>query len=104
MEEEVFERSQRSIERVELRHNSNLPACNRRFRHDVAACDDDMARSGKRSRGADTDGGRFAGAVGSQQAKDPAGGYRQINSVDRNNTLPALVNFGQGLDRDNARW
>ena len=67
----------------------------------VDAGDADGADGGQNARGADADGGGFAGAVGAEQAEDFALANAEINAVHCDDALLAFVDLSQAFNLDN---
>jgi hypothetical protein len=97
----VLEDGACAVERVVLRHDANASAGQRRCLDDVDAGNSNMARGRQRARSANTDGRRLAGAVRSQQAKKFTFANAQIDAVDGNHSLLALVDLLQTFNLDN---
>ena len=83
-----------------MRNDADIAPRVRGMRDHVDAGDAHLAGGGQRTRGADADSGRFAGAVGAEQAEDLALVDGEVDAIDGDYALFALVNFGQAGDFD----
>jgi hypothetical protein len=64
---------------------------------DVDAGDADLAGGRQGAGGADADGGGFAGAVGAEQAVDLAGTNAEVDAIDGDDALLAVVDLSQAF-------
>src|SRR6266851_6687034 len=92
---DVFEDGARAVERVELRHDADRTACQGR-RFDNVNPGNTHPAGGRQSAGrADTDGCRLACAVRSEQAKELALPAAEIDAIDGDHALLAVVDLLQ---------
>ena len=101
VKEDVFGDGAGAVERVVLRDDADLLAGAGRFGDNVDAGDADPAGGGQGARGADRDGGCFAGAVGAEQTVDFAGIHLEVEAIDGGNSVFADVDFLEPCDFDN---
>ena len=86
---------QAPIERVVLRHHPDRTACHgRRFDH-IDPRDAHLARSRQSAGRADTDGCRLARAVRPEQAKKLPLPNAEVDAIDRDHTLLAVIDLLQ---------
>ena len=100
MKVDVLKDAARAIERVVLRHDADGAAGECRRPNDVHAVDHGNASRWQSARGADADGGGFAGAVRSEQAEQLPLVDVEIDPVDSGHLGLAVVDLFQTLKRN----
>jgi hypothetical protein len=101
VEVEILVDGQGAVQRVELRHNADEPPRVGRMQNDVDLRDANPAAGGQRAGGGDGDGGRFAGAVGAQQAEDLALLQLQVDAIESHHAELGIVDLGQVFNFNN---
>jgi hypothetical protein len=97
---DVFEDRAGAVERVVLRHDPDKAPGDRRGLDNVDSCDADTTRGGQSASGADADGSGFPGAVGAEKTEEFALADAEIDAVDGDNSLLAVIDFLEGFDLD----
>ena len=100
MEEQILKDAECAVEGVVLRHDADIAPRERGVRDDIRAGDSHLAGGGQCTRSADADGGRLAGTVWAEQAEDLSLVDGEVDAIDRDDALFALINFGQTGDFD----
>lgn len=84
-----------------LAGDADGPADALRVAHDVVAADDGGAGVGPEQRGQDAHERRLAGAVGTEQRVDGAGGDGEVDAVEH---APAAEGLAEAVDADRRGW
>ena len=95
---DVFEDGAGAVERVVLGHDADGAAGQSGVGDDVDPGDADLACGGQSAGGADADGGGFARAVGAEQAEQLAGANTEVDAVDGDHALLAVVYLLQAFN------
>ena len=100
---DILENRQRTVERVELRHDTNPLPRLRRMLHYIDAGNAHRAAGRQSARGANPDGGGLSGSVRAQKAKNLAALYFEVDAIHSDYALLALVNLPQSFNLYNQR-
>jgi len=103
VEVEVLVDGAGAVESVELGHDTDVTAGESGGADDVDACDADAAGGGLHAGGTDADGGGLAGAIGAEQAVELALLDVEVDAIDGDDTLFALINLAKALHLNDGR-
>ena len=103
VKKEILKDAEGAVEGVVLRHHADIAPRQRGLGDHVGAGDAHLAGGREGPGGTDADGGRLARAVGAEQAEDLPLADEEVDAVDGDDTLFALVDFVEAGDFDNQR-